>query len=193
MQSRTDEELMLRVKQGQLHCLGELFERHHLKLFNFFLKFCGNRHWSEDMVQNIFLKMLKYASSYRDTSACLAWMFSIARNVALDYLGAEKERSRITGIDPDAVDDPRSDLEYLEELKQGEKHLQLALLRLPVEKLQLVLLSKLHHISMVDLAAMYECTPGTMNVRIHRALEELREYYSAVPTLVRSGSGGVIE
>ena len=191
MQPRSDEELMLYVKQGRLHSLGELFERHHVKLFNFFLKFCGNRHWSEDMVQNTFLKMLKYASSYRDTGACLAWMFNIARNVALDYLAAEQDRSRVTGIDPDTVDDPRSDPEYLEEMKQGEELLQLALLQLPPEKRQLVLLSKLQHISMVDLAAMYECTPGAVKVRIHRALEELREYYNAVPALARSAGGGV--
>lgn len=193
MQPRSDEELMLSVKQGRLHCLGELFERHHVKLFNFFLKFCGNRHWSEDMVQNTFLKILKYASSYRDTGACLAWIFNIGRNVALDYLQAEQDRSRENGMDPDTVDDPQSDPEYLQEMKQREKQLQLALLRLAPEKRQLLLLSKLQQINMADLAAMYECTPGTVKVRVHRALEELRESYSAAPTLVRSGSGGVIE
>ena len=56
-----------------------------------------------------------------------------------------------------------------------------------------MLLSKLQHISLVDLAAMYECTPGTVKVRVHRALEELREYYSEVPTLLQSGNEGVIE
>lgn len=193
MQPRSDEELMLSVKQGRLHSLGELFERHHVKLFNYFLKFCGNRHWSEDMVQNTFLKMLKYASSYRDTGACLAWIFNIARNVGVDYLQAEQNRSHVNDMDPDTIDDPYSDPEYLEEMKQGEKQLQQALLQLTPEKRQLVLLSKLQQISMVDLAAMYECTPGTVKVRLHRALKELRECYSVVPALMQPGSGGVIE
>jgi RNA polymerase sigma factor (sigma-70 family) len=135
LQPRSDEELMLSVKQGRLHSLGELFERHHVKLFNYFLKFCGNRHWSEDMVQNTFLKMLKYASSYRDTGACLAWIFNIARNVGVDYLQAEQNRSHVNDMDPDTIDDPYSDPEYLEEMKQGEKQLQQALLQLTPENM----------------------------------------------------------
>ena len=186
LQQESDEELMLGVKQGRLHNLGELFERHHVKLFNFFLRFCGNRHWSEDMVQNTFMRVLKYAASYHDSGVCLAWIFNIARNVALDYMKLEAAQPPNPYRSGNEDDEPRNDPAYLEELRQGDRRLQEALLQLPAEKRQLVLLSKLNRISLVDLAAMYECSPGTVKVRIHRALEELRGYYGDIPSLNHS-------
>ena len=177
MQQRTDEELMLDVKSGQLHLLGRLFERHHVKLFNFFLKFCGNRHWSEDMVQNTFYKILKYAASYDDRGVFQAWMFNIARNVASDFLQTETCLARDTEHDMDSFTSSATDPAYLQELKHEERRLQLALLQLSVEKRQLILLSKINQISLTDLADMYECSVSAIKVRVHRALELLRDYY----------------
>lgn len=176
LQRQSDEELMLGVKQGRQYLLGELFERHHLKLYNFFLKFCGNRYWSEDMVQNTYLRILKYASSYHANGKFQAWMFNIARNAALDYLHRENVSSQDTDLDMDSFEAAVSDPEYIEEMKQGERKLQLALLRLSAENRQLVLLSKINQISISNLAEMYECNQGAVKVRIHRALEQLRKY-----------------
>lgn len=186
MLQQTDEQLMLCVKQGQAYVLGELFERHHVKLYNFFLKFCGNSNWSEDMVQNTFLKMLKYAYSYHVSGKFQAWMFNIARNVAVDYLRREINGSANTYHDLDSIEGHIHDPEYIQELEQEERKIQQAILRLPVEKRQLLLLSKLNQISMADLAQMYGCNTSTIKVRIHRALEELRKYCKENPEVVRA-------
>lgn len=50
----TDNELMFLVRDGDVGKLAILFERHHLKLFNFFVKMTGNRELSEDLVQEVF-------------------------------------------------------------------------------------------------------------------------------------------
>ena len=176
MQPRSDKELMLCVKHGQLQMLGELFERHHVKLFNFFLRFCGDRHWSEDMVQTTFYKILNYAYTYEDRGEFPAWMFNIARNVALDHMNNEKRAAYVDDSGLDGIEAPASNPEFLETMQQEERRLQQALLKLPTEKRQLILLSKVSQISLTDLAAMYDCSVSAIKVRVHRALELLRAH-----------------
>ena len=69
-----------------LRSMGILFERYHALLFNFLLRLTGNRHQSEDLVQEVFVRLLKYRHTYRGESQFTTWMFQIARNAPfVDY------------------------------------------------------------------------------------------------------------
>ena len=59
-QSIPDEELMSQVRNGVGEMLGELFERYQSPLFNFYYRLTGDRGLSEDLVQEVFLRILKY-------------------------------------------------------------------------------------------------------------------------------------
>jgi len=63
-----DNDLMLQVRDGDLGKLSFLFERYHRALFNFFLRSTGNRDLSEDLVQEAFLRLLKYRHTFRPDS-----------------------------------------------------------------------------------------------------------------------------
>src|SRR6476469_2851856 len=84
--SLSDEELMSQVRSGVGEMLGVLFERYHVPLFNFFLKLTGDRVMSEDLVQDVFFRILKYRHSYRTATAFRAWISLVARNARLDHL-----------------------------------------------------------------------------------------------------------
>src|SRR2546426_12257098 len=58
--SLTDNQVMWKVRDGEGEKLGVLFERHHQRLFTFFFGLTGSREFSEDLVQEVFLRMLKY-------------------------------------------------------------------------------------------------------------------------------------
>ena len=58
-----DEIIMKRVKDGNLAEMSVLFERYHLRLYNFFLKLTRNRDISHDLTQNLFYRMIKYKNS----------------------------------------------------------------------------------------------------------------------------------
>src|SRR5689334_4915057 len=86
----SDEKVMLAVKNGDLEKLGLLFERHHRALFDFFAKMTGSRTVAEDLVQDVFFRILKYRDTFRDGSHFKAWMFHIARNAQLDHYRKHK-------------------------------------------------------------------------------------------------------
>ncbi len=84
MNPLTDNAIMLKVKNGDLDKLGLLFERHHRSLFGFLFHMTGQRELSEDMVQNVFYRILKYKHAFRGDGEFKTWMYHLARNVMND-------------------------------------------------------------------------------------------------------------
>jgi len=176
----SDHELMLAVKSGATEALAVLFEKYRVRLFNYFLQFSGNRHWAEDMVQETFFRILKYAGSYDEQGRFVPWMFNIARNVAVaGYQREQKQPERDEDSDPELTVTWMSDPQYLQEIESECRKLQLALLKLPAEKRELILLSKLKLLSVSDLAHMYACGPAAIKVRLHRALSMLKRLFES--------------
>jgi RNA polymerase sigma factor (sigma-70 family) len=81
---------MISVRNGETEKLGHLFEAHHKRLYNFFLNQTGNRQTSEDLVVDVFLRMLKYRHTYKDEGSFSTWMYTIARNARVDHYRKNK-------------------------------------------------------------------------------------------------------
>src|SRR5215216_3995059 len=96
---------MRAVREGDLGHLGVLFERYHLPLFDFLSRMTGDRTAAEDLVQDIFVRILKYRATYRDGGSFETWLFRIARNARADYF---RQRAPIEPIDDEALDHPES-------------------------------------------------------------------------------------
>jgi RNA polymerase sigma factor (sigma-70 family) len=78
--SMTDEALMCAVRAGDLNQAGELFERYHLLLFDYLSRMTGDAGAAEDLVQDVFIRVLKYRSTFRDDAPFATWVYRIARN-----------------------------------------------------------------------------------------------------------------
>jgi Sigma-70 region 2 len=85
-ESVTDDALMSRVRDGDVQALAPLFDRHHASLLNFYLHTTDNRASSEDLLQDVFVRILKYRRTYRPGSRFLTWMYRIARHARVDYI-----------------------------------------------------------------------------------------------------------
>lgn len=174
-----DSEVMSRVRDGETERLSELFERHHRRLYNFFLRLVGNRAVAEDLVQEVFVRMLKYRHTFRSGARFAPWMFALARNAAADHW---RGRPRELPESPDAPE-PAAPFEHpLSGLEQAERTAQLhaALARLPEEKRELLLLARSGEIRYDGIGELLGCSVGAVKVRVHRAMKELRTAYEAV-------------
>ncbi len=172
----SDNHLMLQVEKGKLDHLGLLFERYHRLLFGFFYRMNQNAPISEDLVQNVFERILKYKHRFRGDGEFKAWMFQIARNVHSDHFrkkgNAPKEA--LEDWQEDMIDaSPRQDAMIMkkEEIDQLRKALQ----KLDPEKREILVLSKLQGLKYKKIAEMLDCTEGAVKVKVFRALKALRE------------------
>ena len=91
----TDEQLMRAVRDGDLSRLGILFERYHLPLFDFLSRMTGNPGVAEDLVQDIFVRVLKYRATFRDEGTFETWLYRIARNARVDYFKSRRPSESI--------------------------------------------------------------------------------------------------
>ena len=75
-----DHEIMLSVKNGDIHKLGLLFDKYSKGLYNYFRIQINDRANSEDLVQNVFYNILKYRHTFKNGADFKVWMYTVARN-----------------------------------------------------------------------------------------------------------------
>jgi RNA polymerase sigma-70 factor (ECF subfamily) len=149
--SLPDEDLMFHVRNGVGESLGVLFDRYQDPLFNFYCRLTGDRTISEDLVQDVF---------YRPGTSFRTWMYQIARNARLDSLRKEKVQVPlefdITGpAQPDRV-----------QQEQETALLHKALMQLPEEKREILVLSRFQELKYDEIAQLLGCEVGAVKVRV---------------------------
>ena len=171
-----DHDLMLAVRDGDLDCMGELFERHHGPLFGYLAKLTGNRTAAEDIAQIVFQRMLKYRHTYRDEGSFTAWMYHLARRCASDHF----RKSQPVSVDPSELESHADESRRADESaasRDDHALLHRALGRLDRDDREVLLLSRLQELSFAEVAGILECSAGAARVRAHRALRSLRDHY----------------
>ena len=138
--SLSDNELMFQVRDGDVAKLGILFERHHVKLYNFLVRVTNRRDSSEDLVQDVFFRILKYGHSFRGDAPFTVWMYQLARNAASDHFRKWKNERPLEETDDPPDQDPAPD----DSLVHDERSdlLKSALARLSKEKREVLVLSR---------------------------------------------------
>src|SRR5688572_10848095 len=175
-----DSLLMARVRDGEVATLAVLFERHHRALFQFFSRLTGSREVSEDLVQDVFFRILKYRLTYQPGSAFTTWMYQIARNAHLD----QAKKRRIEMPIPDGGEErqwePASHEAGADQKLSRDQEVGLlrrALDALPEEKRQVLVLSRFQHLKYEEIGQIMQCDARTVKVRVFRAIRELGKHY----------------
>lgn len=164
----------MKVREGDLDKMGLLFERYKRPLYGFFFGLNKEQELSEDLVQNTFLRILKYRHLFRGEGDFRAWMFHIARNVNIDH--HRKHRIKAT----EALENWQERVGHHEnqsvEMQQNEEHrmLSMAMDRLPADKREVLLLSKFEERKYSEIGEVLGCTEGAVKVKVFRALQELK-------------------
>jgi len=168
---------MIAVRNGDLHQLGLLFERHHAALFDYLARMTGDRAAAEDLVQDVFIRVLKYRRSYREDSGRFeTWLYRIARNARADYF---RMRRPVEPLADEIADTPHgepSPAQALERERDVER-LRQALMRLRDDKRELIVLAKYRGMSHEQLAELLGIEVGAVKVRLHRAVRDLRDAF----------------
>lgn len=175
----SDTQLMHEVRAGRTSALAPLFERHHARLYRFCLRMTGDRHVSEDLVQDAFMRILKYRNTFRGGSSFVPWMFRIARNACADYL-RRAATSAVAEADVDVEADVASNLPATDVHAAGDQRADLvrrALLSLPVQGREVLVLSRYEFKTYEEIAGALGCSVSAVKVRAHRAMKQLRKAY----------------
>ncbi len=163
---------MRAVREGDVRQLSLLFDRHHAALFRYGMRMTGRREWSEDLVQEIFVRVLRYRDTFRDGNLFMTWAYRIARNAYIDQ--ARKRRHEVqTELPVELPVPPSNALETGQEVAL----LRRALTRLPEQHREILALARFEQLPYEQIAEMLGIEVGTVKTRVHRAIKQLRDIY----------------
>jgi RNA polymerase sigma factor (sigma-70 family) len=172
----TDEWLMVQVQNDDLDYLKDLFERYQVRLYNFFLRMTFDQDVSDDLVQNVFMRLMKYRKSFNPEYKFKTWVYQMARNVHHDHYRKNKQLTDDFKNVENVADLHHSDEED-EINRERESVLFQALDKMPEDKRELIVLGKLEGMKYEEIAEIRNTTVGNIKVQMHRAIQQLREIY----------------
>jgi RNA polymerase sigma-70 factor (ECF subfamily) len=166
----TDESLMLCVKNDDLDKAAILYERYKKKLYQFFLyKNKNDQELSEDAVQQVFYRMIKYRKSYKDDNSFSIWIYGIARNVQYqDY------NKQVKMNDAHANYQTTETYTFANDEHQAMRQ---AISLLPENYREVLMMSKFMDLKYEDIAVLSNCSVGVVKTRVFRAMQSLKEVY----------------
>lgn len=171
----TDEYIMQSIQGGETNNLGLLYEKYKRQLYAYFTHLHQSGFIAEDLVQNVFERVLKYQHQFKGDGNLRSWIFQIARNVSADYFRREKKH-RSDEVDPSLnikseQPNPYEGLEF----KDKQNHLHQAIAQLSEDKREVLMLVKIGEMKYREVAELLNENESTIKVKVFRAIKELRE------------------
>src|SRR6185437_6008289 len=91
-----DAQLMLRVREGDDESFRILLDKHRNPLVHFLQRMVQDSGASEELAQEVFLRIYRARTSYEPSAKFTTWMFRIASHLALNWMRDERhERAAI--------------------------------------------------------------------------------------------------
>jgi len=181
-----DRRLALEAAGGDRRALSRLYGRYRSRLLGFLVKQLRDRSAAEDVLQEVWIKVLRNVEGYRvDPGSFRAWLYRIAANAATDH--ARRARLRAgPELDAPAGDDGARIVDRLPSAAPGpeQRHvatrlgrdIERALEQLPERQRAAVLLRHQQGLSYAELAAVLSVPEGTAKTLVHRGVRWMREH-----------------
>jgi RNA polymerase sigma-70 factor (ECF subfamily) len=181
----SDEQLVLLSKDGDIAAFNSLVERYQRHVFNLCYRLLGHREAAEDATQETFLSAYRAIASLAGGSV-RSWLLRIAANQSKDELRRRGRKDQAGSLDqifdsfdaPVEIPDGARPPEEIAMNHEVARALQLALLELPFEQREAILLADVQGFHYEEIASMTGASEGTVKSRIHRGRARLREIIS---------------
>jgi len=166
--------LLRRAAQGDEEAFTLLYRRHQAAMFRFALRMTGNAWAAEEIVQDVFMILMREPKKYDAERGTLgAFLYGIARNRVMKHLerlprevSLEEKNGNGTGAQI-VLQDTSTPATWAEKRERSEQ-VRTAVLDLPAEFREAVVLCELEEMSYEEAARMAGCPIGTIRSRLHR-------------------------
>jgi RNA polymerase sigma-70 factor (ECF subfamily) len=183
----TDEALMAAYQKGDVAAFAELVARHEKRLWNFVRRFVADSATAEDLLQEVFLRVVRSAAEWQPSAKFSTWLYTVARNLCTDNArrgafrkadsldqtpGASRDESGPHRIDK--VVSPDGNAEKAAMNREIANRVDQAVTALPVEQREVFLMREVMDMSFAEIATATKTSEPTVKSRMRYALERLR-------------------
>ena len=158
------------IAEGDREALAGLYRETHTAVYGFALSLCANAHDAEDVLQDTYLQVSRAAASYQSQGKPMAWMLTIARNLALQRI---RERERTVTMTPEDWQTQFADRVTF--TSEDRLVLETVLSTLGEEDREIVMLHAAAGMKHREIASLLHLPLPTVLSKYNRALKKLRE------------------
>jgi RNA polymerase sigma-70 factor (ECF subfamily) len=176
-----ERELARGLRRRDPDLLDRLIEQYHFRLFRYLLMLAGRRQAAEDLFQETWVRVLEKGHQYNPRWKFETWLFSIARNLAIDLLRRRQPESLETLLEAPGATRPRTLEEghatgAFEDVARGEEAARMAeaLQHLPPAYREVLMLRFQEDLELNEIAEVVGAPLSTIKSRLYRGLETLR-------------------
>ena len=179
---KTDTQLIEDYLNGDKNVFDEIVNRYLKTVYNFVYRLVGNTKEAEDITQEVFLKVWKNLKKFDREKSFKTWIFSIAKNTAIDFLRKRKDIPisffdnddeenflENTLIDEEPLADKVIELEY------NKKEIEKVMLDLTVVQREVIILKYLNEMSLSEVSEIMNIPKETVKSHHRRALIKMKK------------------
>jgi RNA polymerase sigma-70 factor (ECF subfamily) len=171
-----DGALVARVRDGDIDALGVLYERYKSQVYRTAVAITHDERMAEDILQEVFLRVNRYAGSFDQTQPFEPWIYRITVNLSYSWTNKAK---RWVSFFQDALErlkaPSRRNPERVTESREESALLRKAIESLPDSHRVVVILYYLEDLSVSEVAYALGVPEGTIKSRLYYAREKLRK------------------
>lgn len=157
-----------------------IYEKYHQDLFQFLFYMVKNREQAEDLVQEVYIRVLKAYEKFEGRSSEKTWLFSIARHVAIDWFRKQKTiRKRISekfDWDKQQIEDEQPLPEELALQNEQVKWMYRALDACSIDQRAVLILRFIQELSITETADALRWTTSKVKTTQHRGIKQLQKH-----------------
>ena len=171
------------AQAGSADAYRELLKAYGQRLYGYFVRATGRHHDAEDLVGELFLRLVRQLGKYDDRGRFEPWLFRIAANMVRDRFRRSKTRPAAVSLSAenesgkalvDQLPGHEEDVDADMLAAENTEGLHEALQRLDETTREMILLRYFGEMTFKELAENFQCPLGTVLARVHRGLKALR-------------------
>ena len=169
--------VVLAAQRGDASAFRELYDAYRERVYSLAIYSTGDDAQAQDLVQAVFLSIFRGLQGFRFQSSFSTWVYRIAHNECQNH----HRRRRVNVVPLEAIlggsdeIDPKPISDAQHARQECRSIIQQALLQLPFQMRQAVVLRYVEGLSYEEISKVLGCAPGTVASRLSRALVELEE------------------
>lgn len=175
----SDEDLMLRYRDGDGGAFESLYLRHKGGIYRYFLRQCRDTATAEELFQDVWMKVIGARARYTVRAKFTTWLYQMARNRLIDYYRRQAGggyRREDCPMDPEM---PAAGL-HDQPQQQAEMHEQVKMLTqlidaLPAEQREAFILKEESGMNIAAIAEVTGVNAETVKSRLRYAVKKLRQ------------------
>jgi len=196
---------MAAYQKGDLAAFGELVARHEKRLWNFLRRFVRDKATAEDLLQEVFLRVVKSAADWQPSAKVSTWLFTIARNLCTDQ-ARRAEFRQAESLDQTKTGEEGSGLRRIDRIAANSDDAEKAVMgheiaslvdravaELPVDQREVFLMREVMDMSFAEIAAQVGASEPTVKSRMRYALQRLRASLGELHESTAAGAAVSVE